>query len=266
MVDQNFQTPRWNIFACELEDILLSRDTSWTWGHLRYHANVHKQKVERLRESLIVLQSFPVLNPEELDHVISEYSLTEKEVLHLRLAILCAGIERMLMSRISGNEAIEKIQALEVDGPYRDSSLRKALKIRQAISVLLTTLLDVTGKEEHPENSVANALTGVASVLKRGNSSQTLQGATPELLLVPALAAIDEATIALQLSKNLIANADRITYLCQAQHGFQTAFTDLSELEDVLDNQDRDTWQVWYSEAEKGLEKVEELLEDLGAS
>ena len=85
-----------------------------------------------------------------------------------------------------------------------------------------------------------------------------------ELLLVPALKAIDEATIVLHLSKNLSANADRITYLHQAQQGFQTALTELNELQDVLERQDRETWQVWYGEAERGLEKVEELLEDLG--
>jgi hypothetical protein len=266
VVDQGFQIPRWNIFACELEDILLSRDASWTWGHLRYHANLHQQKVERLRESLIVLESFPVLNPKEIDRVISAYSLGEKEVLRLRLAILCAGIERMLMSRIPGNEIIEELQALEADRPYSDSSLRKALKIRQAISVLLTTLLDVSGKQENTEDSVAYALTDVASILKRGDNSQTTQGAIAELLIVPALKAIDEATIALHLSKNLSANADRITYLLLAQHGFQTALIELNELQDVLERQDRETWQVWYGEAEKGLEEVEELLEDLGAN
>jgi hypothetical protein len=265
-MDQDFQIPRWNIFACELEDILLARDPSWTWGHLRYHASVHKQKVERLSESLIVLQSFPVLNPEEMESVISVYGLCEKEELRLRLAILCAGIERMLMSRIRGNEGIEEAQALEDDRPYRDKSLHKALKIRQALDILLATLLDVMGKQENPGNPVAYALAGVASVLKRADTSHPFQGTTLELLLVSALDAIDQATIALHLSKNLSANTDRITYLHQAQHGFQTALTELNEVEDALDSQDRDGWQEWYGEAEKGLAKVEELLEDLGAN
>jgi len=264
-VDQSFHVPRWNIFACELEDILLSRDPSWTWGHLRYHANIHKQKVERLRESLIVLESFPVLNPEEMDRVISVYRLGEKEVLRLRLAIMCAGIERMLMSRIPGNEVLEELQALEADKPYSNSSLRKALKIRQAIDALLTTLLDVTEKQQNTGDAVAYALTDVASVLKRRDNSQTTGEESLDLLLVPALKAIDDATIALHLSKNLSTNADRITYLRLAQQGFQTALTALNELQDVLERQDRETWQVWYDEAERGLEKVEELLEDLGA-
>ena len=265
-MDQNFQNPRWNIFACELEDILLAREPSWTWGHLRYHANVHKQKVERLSESLIVLESFPVLNPEEMDSVISVYSLSEIEQLRLRLAIMCAGIERMLMSRIRGNEEIEETQALENGRPYSDGSLRKALKIRQALDVLLATLLDVIGKQENTGNPVAYALAGVASVLKRADNSHPLQGATLELLLASALDAIDQATIALQLSKNLSTNTDRITYLRQAQHCFQTALAELNELDEGLDSQKREIWQVWHGEAEKGLEQVEELLEDLGAN
>jgi len=272
-MDQNLQNPRWNIFASELEDILLlahnrknNASESWTWGHLRYHASVHKQKVKRLSESLIECQSFPVLNPEEMDSVISVYGLNEKEQLRLRLAILCAGIEHMLIIRIRGNEQIEKIQASENDKPYSDGSLRKALKIRQALDVLLTTLLDIIGKQENTENPVAYALTSVASVLKRTDDNQSLQGVTLELLLASALDATDQATIALQLSKNLSTNADRITYLCQAQHCFQTALTELNELDEGLDSQNRDIWQVWHGEAEKGLEQVEELLEDLGAN
>ena len=267
-MDQNFQNPRWNIFASELEDILLARSDKslWTWGHLRYHTSVHKQKVKRLSESLIDRKSFPVLNPEEMDSVISFYGLSEKEQLRLRLAILCAGIEHMLMIRIPGNEDIEKIQALENDKPYNEGSFIKALKIRQALDVLLTTLVDVIGKQENTENSVAYALTSVASVLKRTDDNQSLQEVTFELLLASALDAIDQATIALQLSKNLSTNTDRITYLRQAQHCFQTALTELNDLDEGLDSQNREIWQVWHDEAEKGLEQVEELLEDLGAN
>ena len=64
---------RWNIFARELEDILASRGLRL--GHLDDRAGIHREKVRRLRQSLLRPKSFPVLNPSEMEAVAETFQL-----------------------------------------------------------------------------------------------------------------------------------------------------------------------------------------------
>jgi site-specific recombinase XerD len=95
---------RWNIFARELEDILALRGLRLT--HLDDRAFIHREKVRRLRQSLLRPRSFPVLNPTEMDNVIVTFQLNDNEVLRLRAALLATAIEEMLMDRISSEDAL----------------------------------------------------------------------------------------------------------------------------------------------------------------
>ena len=117
-------TPRrWNIFARELQDILATRSLKLT--HLDDRAGIYPRKVARLRDSLKTPKSFPVLNPEEIEHVAKAFALTSDEVLRLRAAMLTTAIEEKLMDRIDQYDALhmaEQLLLVLIDALIRDSS------------------------------------------------------------------------------------------------------------------------------------------------
>src|SRR5205085_11306335 len=103
MTDRQISPRRWNLFARELEDILVARNLGL--GLLDNRASIHREKVRRLLRSLVQPKSFPVLNADELKQVISAFGLTGEEELRLRAAMLATAIERMLMDRIDQDDA-----------------------------------------------------------------------------------------------------------------------------------------------------------------
>ena len=97
MATQDTSMKRWNIFAAELEDMLASRGVNLSL--LDNRASIHREKVRRLRQSLLKPKSFPILSTDEMDKVIRVFGLNDTEVLRLRAAMLATSIEKMLIDR-----------------------------------------------------------------------------------------------------------------------------------------------------------------------
>src|SRR5579859_204278 len=88
----------WNLFARVLQEILVAHGVGL--GHLDDRANIHPEKVRRLQRSLQAPKSFPVLNIEEMEQVITVFRLNRQEKVRLRAAILATSVEETLMDRI----------------------------------------------------------------------------------------------------------------------------------------------------------------------
>lgn len=95
---------RWNIFARVLEDILEAHNMRL--GMLDDRMEIHREKVRRLQQSLLTPKHFPILNPEEIQHLVDELCLTEEERNRLRAAVLATAIEATLMERIDQDSAL----------------------------------------------------------------------------------------------------------------------------------------------------------------
>ncbi|HEY1352154.1 MAG TPA: hypothetical protein VGF67_21260 [Ktedonobacteraceae bacterium] len=87
-----------------MEDILASHHLRP--GHLDDRAGIHREKVRRLRQSLAWPESFPVLNPAEMDAIAATFHLRTYEILHLRAAVLAVAIEEQLMDHIEARSAL----------------------------------------------------------------------------------------------------------------------------------------------------------------
>ena len=70
---ETYETPPggWNLFASVLQEILAAHGLGL--GHLDDRANIHREKVRRLQHSLKVPKSFPVLNIDEMEQVITTF-------------------------------------------------------------------------------------------------------------------------------------------------------------------------------------------------
>ena len=91
----------YNIFVRELEAIL--RAHGLKLGHLTTRAEIHPEIVNRLKRSLKCSQASPrfhLINPSDLEKVITTFQLTSNEQLRLRAAILATAVEKMLIDRI----------------------------------------------------------------------------------------------------------------------------------------------------------------------
>jgi hypothetical protein len=107
------QHKRWNLFARELEEVLNAHGLRL--GHLDDRVGIHREKIRRLQQSLLMPKSFPVLNSEEMELLIQTFNLSEEERTRLRAALLATAIERMLMDRIDQDNALhasEQIQTI----------------------------------------------------------------------------------------------------------------------------------------------------------
>lgn len=99
------QASDWNIFARELQNVL--RRHNLDLSRLDDRVGIHPEKVRRLVQSLSSPKSFPVLNVEEMDQLITALNLSEGEIIHLRAAVLAASVERTLMDRINQDDALQ---------------------------------------------------------------------------------------------------------------------------------------------------------------
>src|ERR1700736_6425843 len=82
----------WNLFASVLQEILVAHGLGL--GHLDDRAQIHREKVRRLQLSLKIPKSFPVLNIDEMERVITIFQLNRKEKIRLRGAVFATSIER----------------------------------------------------------------------------------------------------------------------------------------------------------------------------
>jgi hypothetical protein len=83
-----------------------------------------------------------------------------------------------------------------------------------------------------------------------------------DMLLESTLDAIDDATLALHLSRNISSHGARIEKTQQARICFAQAPAELDDRDE--DVQTSSAWCYWYDEARKGLMSVQERLEESG--
>lgn len=100
------RAPQWNIFARELAKLMDIRGLKLS--HL-YNRQIvyYPEIVRRLQQSLDRPGRFPILNPDELDRLISALHLTPTEENQLKAAIVATSIERTLMDRINQEAALQ---------------------------------------------------------------------------------------------------------------------------------------------------------------
>lgn len=227
MTEQTITGRRWNLFARELEDILATHNLSM--GQLDDRVGIHREKVRRLKQSLLTPKSFPVLNREEMEAVSEKLQLSDAEILRLRAAILTTSIERMLMDRIN-----------------QDDALVAAEHMLPLIS-------------EAMQDQV-NSVTGMGAVRREETIASDYDES--ELALESAIDTINKGTIALHLSYNVSSHTERIERAQEARHHFEVALAELGEVDD--DIRMLASWKYCYNEAQKRLIEINERLEDLG--
>lgn len=218
---------RWNLFARELEDILAKRNLGL--GHLDDRAGVHREKVRRLIQSLRTPKSFPVLNAEEINRIAEEFVLNETEVLQLRAAVLATSIEKTLMDRINQDDAL--------------------LAAEQLFPTIFKAL------QEQVEG-----ISGLGTI-RRGDTD-LVDDDELDMLLGSVLDAIDDAHIALHLSRNVSSHGERVEQARRALTNFEKALTELDEVAEEV--RALSVWRYWYDEAQKGLAIAHKRLEELG--
>jgi hypothetical protein len=216
----------WNLFARVLQEILAEHGLGL--GHLDDRAGIHPEKVRRLQRSLKVPKSFPVLNIDEMEKVITVFSLDRRDKIRLRAAILATAIEETLMDRINAGDAL--------------------FAAEQILRIIEQAL------QEH-----TNDLVGIGAV-KGG----TMMPGESEIdrKLGSALTTIDRATLALHLSRNADSQAERVERAQQAREGFISALTQLEKAAANL--KAGDAWHAWHDEAQNGLITAQNRLTSLG--
>ena len=226
---ETYETPPggWNLFASVLQEILAAHGLGL--GHLDDRANIHREKVRRLQRSLKVPKSFPVLNIDEMEQVITTFGLNRKEKIRLRAAVLATSIEETLMDRISPDDALKAAE--------------------QILGIIEQAL------QEH-----AHDLAGIGAV--KGGSIMMSEESEIDRKLGNALTAIDHATIALHLSRNADSQVERVECAQQARASFMAALTELDKAAPML--KANDAWLVWHDEAQNGLTAAQSRLVSLG--
>src|SRR6266699_3319093 len=128
-----FEIPQggWNLFASVLQEILAAHGLGL--GHLDDRANIHREKVRRLQLSLKVPKSFPVLNIDEMEQVITVFQLNRNEKTRLRAAILATSIEETLMDRINPEDALKAAEQIF-------GIIEQALQARDSFTLALAEL------------------------------------------------------------------------------------------------------------------------------
>lgn len=218
----------WNLFARILQEILVARGLGL--GHLDDRASIHSEKVRRLQRSLQVPKSFPVLNIEEMEQVITVFRLSRHEQMRLRAAILATSIEETLMDRIQQDDALKAAE--------------------QIFSIIEQAL------QEHTHD-----LVGIGAI--KGGGLMRADESEIEGKLGGALAAIDHATLALHLSRTADSQTERVERAQQAQASFLSALAQLDRASPSLKGSE--AWRVWRDEAQNGLTVAQRRLGSLGA-
>ncbi|MGH2494863.1 MAG: hypothetical protein ACRDIV_09180 [Ktedonobacteraceae bacterium] len=218
----------WNLFASVLQEILAAYGLGL--GHLDDRTHIHREKVRRLQLSLKIPKSFPVLNIDEMEQVITVFQLNRNEKMRLRAALLATSIEETLMDRINPDDA---------------------LKAAQHIFGIIEQAL-----QEHTHD-----LVGIGAI--KGGGAMASDESEIDRKLGNALTAIDHATLALHLSRNADSQVERVERAQQARDSFISALTELDKAAPLLKM--HDAWQAWHDEAQNGLTAAQSRLASLGA-
>jgi hypothetical protein len=79
MIQETGGGTSWNLFARELAALLQARHPDLGLGHLGDRTTMHRENVRRLRWSLEqpTPNHLPVVSPDDLEHVVTVFALTE---------------------------------------------------------------------------------------------------------------------------------------------------------------------------------------------
>ena len=218
---------RWNLFARELEDILVGHQ--YAIGQLEERAGIHREKVRRLKQSLLMPKNFPVLNTDEMEAVSEKLHLSYIEILRLRAAILATSIERVLMDRISPHDALAAAE--------------------QMLPLIIKAMQEQI-----------NSITGMGAIRREDTIASDYD--ENDLALASAIEAIDKGTIALHLSYSVSSHSERIERAREARQHFEVAQAELDEVDDDIHM--LASWKYCHNEAGNRLAEANERLEGLG--
>ncbi len=227
MTDQNPSERRWNLFARELENILVAHKLSMS--QLESDIGIPREKVRRIAQSLHMPKSLPVLDHEEMKLVEQKLQLSQEEVRRLRASLLAISIQKTLAYRMS-----------------RDSAL---LVAEQAFPVILQAL----GEQAQGLVTYDGTRIGAGGPLADDGSDAFFDSAWQN---------IDDADLALQLSYGVDAHAERVGRARSAYTSFEQASADLEDADD--DVRTLQLWQDSYNTTQRGLNAASKRLEDLG--
>jgi hypothetical protein len=208
----------WNLFARVLEEILNGH--GYHLSSIDDHAQIHPEKIRRLQQSLKDPKSFPVLNVDELERVITAFHFNVHERMRLEAALLTTFIEAKLMDRIAPEAALQTAERIL---PVLEQALR-----------------------DHR----------IHSCMVKGGL--VFDETEPDRILESALMNIDHALIDLHMSHSADALTERIACAREAQAGFAAALTQLEEVAEPLKTSK--TWQVWHQEAQNGSTLAQQRL------
>jgi hypothetical protein len=218
--------PNWNCFARELQAVLGIRGK--TLNHLE-QAGVYREEIRRLRRSLLVHNSFPLLTPRQMEMVIFHYGLIADEVLRLRAAIVVTAIQRTLFRRISADEALEASNEI-FPIVLRAMQLNKFSAVRHDEDVLQQEHSDLIHSLDRP--------------------------------LELAFDALDRGALAFHTSQQSRLQSERLRFALMAKEEYATAIGVLDQV--GATTKDDPTWGFWWQRALDSIASVDERLDELG--
>ncbi len=221
------RAPQWNIFARELAKLMSVHGLKLS--HL-YNRQIvyYPEIVRRLQQSLDRPGRFPILNPEELDRLISALHLTPSEENQLKAAIVATSIERTLMDRINQDAAL------------------------QAADDVFHIVFDALESRTGP--ALSHIKGGVFFVEPEIPDDPNLD---------TALDLIDRATIALYASKDASTPRVRVTTAREADDTFYAALMLLEGVEHLSSttrSPDSDEKEHWRHQTRLGREMAQSLM------
>ena len=221
------ENKRWNIFARELEDLLLKH--GYDLSDLVSQAGLHPEKVRRLKKSL-AFPLFHVLNPEDLEQVSEAFAFTGEEQIRVRAAILATAVEETLMNRIDPENA-----------------LRAAEEI---FPLLVNALQQRFGRQ--------SGLAATRKFLPHDGSKSA------DDALDPILEQLDRAMLALYMGQRNTSTPEQLEQIARIREDFHIVLARLDALCRENPAMTRSAaWQFWHQEVEKNLKMVEENLSRL---
>jgi hypothetical protein len=229
MPDSVIALPRWNIFARELENILVARGLRLS--HLDDRKIVlHREKVRRLQQSLKSPGHLTTLNPDEMARLIVTFGLSDLEQQRLRASLLATAVEMTLLDRVDARLAL--------------------MASEDVFNILFAAMC------ARPEMTVASGIKTAAFTSNAGSGGDES--------FEQALDLLDRASLALALGTDAPSLSDRASQAREAAEGFAGALQCLQCCQSPAPVSKE--WQYWYAEAEAGWSLAKELAQMEGVA
>jgi hypothetical protein len=221
----------WNIFAAELLTILARHDANLSSLERKGDPDdrINPAVVRRLKKSLELQGTFPVLSATDLKKVQRTFNLSQDEYRHLIAAILVTGIQQKLTPRINGKLA------------------------RNAAVAILPIIEDALEQAEINEGPLAQIR--VKSIEQSGEDSMFGE----ECDYDRALEAIDRGILAIHVldrinTQHWVVPIPSIDHNINAQEAYLAFDYALTIFQSISEEKRKnyDDWQYWYDIAVEG--------------